>query len=325
MKIDERHLVQVAAIIETGGVTEGAALLGMTQSAVSRTISTLEKRIGEPLFISGRRPMQPTPLGEQLGQQGKSILQSSRKAQEIVRSFKSGSSGIVRIGGVPFFMDAVISRMVASFQQIEPGVMVEQSYGNFTDLMAALDAGQIDLAITPTGSAALKSDYEFEPILPARNVLVAGVGHPLLRKRSISTEDIVHYPWIAPLPGSPLVLDMHNILITLDIKEISIRYSGGSLLSVINYLASTDGLALMPLSVAYTFRRENKISIIPLDIPQPERALGLMTKRKPYSNPASRKFMGHLRREFSDLRRLIEKHESSINWEHGPFMSEREK
>ena len=46
MKIDERHLVQLAAVIETGGVTEGAFLLGMTQSAVSRTISMLEKRIG---------------------------------------------------------------------------------------------------------------------------------------------------------------------------------------------------------------------------------------------------------------------------------------
>jgi DNA-binding transcriptional LysR family regulator len=130
---------------------------------------------------------------------------------------------------------------------------------------------------------------------------------------------------VAPLPGSPLVLDLHNILITLGIPEVAIRYAGGSLLSVINYLTATDALALMPFSVAFSFRRENKITVIPLDIPQPERALGVMTKRKPYANPASRKFIGHLRREFSELRRMIEKHDSSIPWAHGPFMTERDR
>lgn len=325
MKIDERHLVQLAAVIETGGVTEGAALLGMTQSAVSRTISTLEKRIGEELFIAGRRPMQPTPLGAQLGQQGKAILSSSRKADEIIRSFKSGSSGRVRLGGVPFFMDAVISPMIASFQRSEPGIMIDQSYGNYPDLMAGLESGQIDLAVTPTGASDLRADYAFEPILSARNVLACSVGHPLVHKRTIAIEDIIHYPWVAPLPGSPLVLDLHNILITLGIPEVSIRYAGGSLLSVINYLTDTDALALMPFSVAFSFRRENKITVIPLDIPQPERALGIMTKRKPYANPASRKFIGHLRREFSELRRMIEKQDSAIPWAHGPFMAERDR
>ncbi len=325
MKIVEAHLVQLAAVIETGGVTEAAAMLGMTQSAVSRTLSILEKRIGEPLFVSGRRPMQPTPLGEQLGQQGKAILASSRKAMEIVRSFKSGSSGRVRIGGVPFFMDAGVSPMIASFQRGEPGIMVYQSYGNYPDLVAELDSGQIDLAVTPTGSVDLRADLHFEPILTARNVLTCGAGHPLVRKRNLATEDIVAYPWIAPLPGSPLVLDLHNILLTLGLAEVSLRYAGGSLLSVVNYLAGTDALAILPHSVVHAFRGENKISIIPLDIPQPERVLGVMTRKKPYSNPAGRKFLGHMRREFAELRRAVEKHEKTIQWVQGPFMGERER
>ncbi len=325
MKIVEHHLVQLAAVIETGGVTEAAAMLGMTQSAVSRTLSILEKRIGEPLFVSGRRPMQSTALGEQLGQQGKSILSSSRKAMEIIRSFKSGSSGRVRIGGVPFFMDAVVSPMIASFQRSEPGIMVHQSYGNYSDLVAELDSGQIDLAVTPTGSVDLSAAHHFEPILPARNVLACGAGHPLVRKRSLATEDIVNYPWVAPLPGSPLVLDLHNILLTLGLAEVSVRYAGGSLLSVMNYLAGTDALTILPLSVAYAFRGESKISIIPLDIPQPERALGIMTRKKPYSNPAGRKFLGHLRREFAELRHVIEKYERTFRWAHGPFMADRDR
>jgi DNA-binding transcriptional LysR family regulator len=323
MKIVESHLVQLAAVIETGGVTEAAAMLGMTQSAISRTISVLEKRVGEPLFVTGRRPMQPTPLGEQLGQQGRAILASSRKAMEIIRSFKSGSSGRVRIGGVPFFMDAIVSSMIASFQRDEPGIMVQQSYGNYPDLVAELDSGVIDLAITPTGTVDLRADLVFEPILPARNVLACGAGHPLVRKHTLVIDDIVNYPWVAPLPGSPLVLDLHNILLTLGLSEVSLRYAGGSLLSVVNYLSGTNALAILPHSVAYAFRGESKISVIPLDIPQPERALGIMTRKKPYSNPAGRKFLGHLRREFSELRRAVQQHESTIRWVPGPFMGDR--
>ena len=66
MKIDERHLVQLAAVVKAGGVTEGAALLGLSQPAISRTIAMLERRLGEPLFVKGRRPLQPTPLGRAL-------------------------------------------------------------------------------------------------------------------------------------------------------------------------------------------------------------------------------------------------------------------
>ena len=45
MKLDERHLIQLAAVVQTGSVTEGAELLGMTQPAVSRTLTAARGRL----------------------------------------------------------------------------------------------------------------------------------------------------------------------------------------------------------------------------------------------------------------------------------------
>lgn len=325
MKIDERHLVQLSAVIESGSVTEGAAMLGMAQSAVSRTLSLLEKRVGGPLFLPGKRPLQPTALGRQLGVHGNAILSASRKASETVQSFQSGSAGRIRVGGVPFFMDAVISTMIASFQKQEPDILLDQSYGNTPDLMAGLAANQIDLAVTPIGSPDLPASLVFEALVPGRNVIACAVGHPLLRKRRLTVSDIITCPWVAPLPGSPLMLDLHNILLTLGLDEVAIRYSGGSLMSVINYLCTTQALAILPHSVVYSVRRENKISILPLEIPQPERTLGILTRRAERNDAGLRKFANHLLRDFTDLRAGLERHEQSITWNRGPFFADAER
>lgn len=217
-------------------------------------------------------------------------------------------------------MDAVISQMIGAFQLRERDINVEQSYGNLPDLLNELDSSQIDMAVAPIGSSDLKSDLKFHPILRGRNVITCTVGHPLLRKRRLTIADIMSYPWVAPLPGSPLVLDLHNILITLGISELSIRYSGGSLLSVINYVAATDALAILPHSVVYSFKGADKISILPVDIPQPERTLGIISKKRNLPNPACQKLHDHILHEFADLKKVIERHEKSICWGQGPFL-----
>lgn len=89
MKFEERHLAQLAAVVEAGGVTEGAALVGLSQPAVSRTLSTMEKRLGEPLFLAGRRPLIPTLIGLQLAAHCKVILEASRKASELPKTFSA--------------------------------------------------------------------------------------------------------------------------------------------------------------------------------------------------------------------------------------------
>ena len=57
MKLDSEHLVILAAVLDGGGVVEGAASIGKSQPSVSRTLALLEARIGEPLFDRTRRPL----------------------------------------------------------------------------------------------------------------------------------------------------------------------------------------------------------------------------------------------------------------------------
>lgn len=314
MKLNERHLIQLAAVLDAGGVSEGAAMLGLTQPAVSRSLAMLEARVGEPLFVKGRRPLQATPLGKQLATHGRTMLAASRKASDAVMGYLRGTAGMVRVGGVPFFMDAMISHMIADFQNREPDITVQQSYGNYADLAAALKADQVDLGIVPLGLTEVDPNYVFTEILPGRNIVACRVGHPLLRKPRLVTSDLVDYPWVAPLPGSPLMADLQMILTTIGLSELNIRYGGGSLMSVMNYMADTNALAVLPHSVVFAQRKENRIVVLPLDIPQPSRSLGILRLAHGGHVQAVDRFAAFVVAAFDDLRHLIKRHESAIVW-----------
>jgi DNA-binding transcriptional LysR family regulator len=314
MKFAESHLAQLAAVVEQGGVTEGAATLGLSQPAVSRTLSAMEKRLGEPLFQPGRRPLVPTSIGRQLAAHGQVILEASRKASETVLALRRGSAGTVRIAGVPFFMDAWISRMIGEFQALNPDVRVDQSYGNVPDLQAGVRAHQFDLAICPLGVVEAGSGLDFVEILPGRNIIACRTGHPLLKRRRISADDLIAQNWIAPLPGSPLLADLHAILLSIGMSEVAVRYSGGSLMSVLHYLEVTDALAVLPHSVVFAFRKSRAVTVLPVKIPQPDRSLGILRMAGGARLPAAERLAAHIAGGFRDLRALIQRHENAVVW-----------
>lgn len=143
--------MQLAAVLDAGGVSEGAAMLGPTQPAVSRSLAMLEARVGAPLFLKGRRPLQATPLAAQLAAQGRIIIAASRQASNAAQGFVKGTHGSVRIGGVPFFMDAIISRMIGEFQMQEPQITVQQSYMNLPEVWPRWRAGRSTSASSRSG------------------------------------------------------------------------------------------------------------------------------------------------------------------------------
>ena len=314
MKLSETHLIQLSAVVDSGSVSKGAAALGLSQPALSRSLAQLEARLGKPLFIRGRRPLQPTPLAMQLAAHGRLIRIESRRAAEAVQSLLRGTRGLVRVRGVPFFMDAMVSRIIAGFQNQHPNVMFEQSYGNLAEVSAGLLSDQLDLGIVPLGTSGEPDGLLFEPILAARNVVCCRAGHRLVNTKRLNLGELALYPWIAPLPGSPLLADLFAIRSTLGEVDLNIRYSGGSLLSVMNYMAETDALAVMPYSVYFAERKQNQLAVLPVDIPQPQRNLGILRHGGGTPNPAAMAFASFVSDAFNSMKLLIQRHENAVVW-----------
>ena len=314
MKIDERHLAQLAAVVEAGGVTAGAARLHLTQPAVSRTLAALERRVGEPLFVRGRRPLRPTLLGASLAAHGARILAASRLASETLERHRRGDAGVVRVGGTPFFMDALVGPMIARFQREAPDVRVEQGHGYTEELVRLVRDDRLDLALCPVDLLDPVSELRFVELLPGRNVVACRTDHPLLAARPAAGAALLAHPWVAPPPGSPLYADLRRLLQTLGASEVDIRLSGGSLGSVVSYLGASDALAILPHSVVFAYRRDGPITALPIDVEHPPRTLGLLHPADGAQAPAAARFCRHVEREFGELRHLIARHERAVVW-----------
>lgn len=314
MKIDPRHLEIVAAIVDHGGLTEGAAAVGRSQPSVSRTIAMIEARIGAALFEKNRRPLVPTEICLSLATEGRRVASAGATAAAVIQTYRTGHKGVVRIGGTPVFMDGVISTLIAEFQLGFPQVRIEQSYGYADELMHHLSAGTLDLAICPLNVDAVPEAFDFTPVMPGRNVIACGVTHPLLRKRALRLADIAPYPWIAPAATSPLYEDMRKVLADIGLNEFKISFSGGTLASTTTILSRSDALTVLPYSVVFMARRQQNLAALSIRIGHPERSLGILTRTGDAERPAVRRFKRFIDAEFRNVSEVIMQQERNVLW-----------
>ncbi len=314
MKVDPRHLEIVAAIVEEGGLTEGALALGKSQPSISRTLSQLESRVGAPLFHPGKRPLQPTDLGLALAEQGKKVREADATASSIVARYRTGHEGLVRVGGTPIFMDGVITAMLAEFQRNTPNVRVDQSYGYSDDLMTRIQNETLDFAVCPLRPEAVPEGFEFQPILPGLNVIACRTGHPLTRKRGLKLEDIARHTWIAPPVDSPLYKDLRRALSSIGVTDFQISFSGGSLASVISVLTGSDALTILPYSVVFLQRKQRILTELPLKIGHPDRTLGILSLDGQGSKPAAHRLQSFVASQFQSLANRIIQDQQNALW-----------
>lgn len=313
MKIQPNHLIAVAAIDELGGLTSAARKLRTSQAALSRLVSDLEARLGAALFEKRTRPWRTTALGAALVQEGRVIQGAQQRAAGAIEQFKTGDGGVVRAGGTPFFVDAIISGIVAEFQAMHTRIRVDQSYGYPEELISNILKGAIDIAICPIDILDENLELTFTPLLPARNVVACRNEHPLVGKPIDDPAALLEYPWIAPPPGSPLNQDLRSSLARLKLERFRIAYSGGTLASVVNHLRASNSLAVLPHSVVFAMRGTGGISALRLELVAPPRTLGMLLPNRNQSKVVTN-FADHLNGTFDKLRDQIRRHEEIVVW-----------
>jgi DNA-binding transcriptional LysR family regulator len=312
MKFEPKHLMVLAEIFDSGGFSDAAMSLGTSQPSLSRIVKTLEERIGQPLFLRTRKPLELTPIGESLVDQGRAIRIAAKRASESVDRIRSGDEGELRMGGTPFFLDGFVSGLIAEYQSNRPGMTIRLSHGYTDELTSDLLGDRLDIALCPVDFLDPKLDLKFTPLIDGRNVIACRVGHPLRSVKNLSPDNLLEFPWIAPPPLSPLNADLKNVLASANATYINVIASGGGLGTVVNYLVHTDCLTILPHTVVFSLRRKGSLSALPIEIKHPNRSLGLLTINRRDVSPLIEGLTRHLQARVAEMLRQIQRHEAKV-------------
>jgi DNA-binding transcriptional LysR family regulator len=104
---------------------KAAAELGVTPSAISQAVRTLEARIGAALFIRTTRSVGLTEAGERFLSRAKPAFEELVAASEVARDLGQRPAGLLRLSVPRAVVPILLEPLIASFCQAYPEVEVE--------------------------------------------------------------------------------------------------------------------------------------------------------------------------------------------------------
>lgn len=196
-----------------GSVTEAARHLHMSQPAVSQQLQALEQLAGRRLFRRLPRGVEPTPAGRELAEQVGGHLDAveeawgqwlGRMAHDEADAMRGAS---VYLGGPSEFIAGRVLPALAPL--MSAGVRMRVTVGDDAQVVAALDARELDLAVltAPIDRTWLSVEplAREEFVLVASPDMVAELGGPLGRPGPRLARKLEQLPLLAYAEELPLV------------------------------------------------------------------------------------------------------------------------
>ena len=190
-----------------GSFTRAAALLGLSQPAVTSQIRTLERQLGRPLFLRQARGVTPTTIGDELAHKAAPHLDALVEIAETGLDEESSLRSLHLAGPPEFTAERALPALTELTGDDGQGLALRVSFGNADEVLEGLAAGHHDLAIStarPRGALLTAT-----PLCDEEHVLVAApqwterIDTGKLRRKGAST--LENLPVVEVHESLPLV------------------------------------------------------------------------------------------------------------------------
>ncbi|MDJ0858837.1 MAG: LysR family transcriptional regulator [Dinoroseobacter sp.] len=121
-----------ATVVDQGGFTDAAKKMGISKSAVSKHVSSLEARLGARLLNRTTRRVSPTEIGLAYYDRARRVLNDAGEADALVSAMQSEPSGLLRISVATDFgvnhLSPILSRFLHQFPEIQINMVLNNRY-----------------------------------------------------------------------------------------------------------------------------------------------------------------------------------------------------
>jgi DNA-binding transcriptional LysR family regulator len=183
-----------------GSLAGAARALSYTQPAVAHHVAELEREAGTPLVVRHGRGVRLTDAGAALAAHADAILSRLAAAQEEVAAIAGLDAGRVRIAAYPTAAATLVPPALAALREEHPAIAVSLQELEPPEALAAIRAGDVDLAVT--------FRYAEANEVPERDLVSAALGedpidivvpadHPAAAAREHRLSDLAGETWVA--------------------------------------------------------------------------------------------------------------------------------
>ncbi|MBC9717694.1 LysR family transcriptional regulator [Streptomyces sp. TRM66268-LWL] len=189
MNVELRHLRALTAIGDEGTITGAAAVLHISQPALSRTLEQLESRVGVRLVERTTRRLALTDAGQRLYERAQLIL------HQVDDALAEAVAGVrpLRVGFAWAALGERTVPVLRAWREAHPGTPIEVH--RRADPEAALRRGEIDAALLradPDPGAGLA----VQPLYRERRLAALPDSDPLAAEPVVRLGDLVERPMV---------------------------------------------------------------------------------------------------------------------------------
>jgi DNA-binding transcriptional LysR family regulator len=283
-----RHLQLLVALDDLRNLGKVATSLHVSQPAVSLALGELERGLGFKLFERSARGVNPNAYGECLIRQARVVLASLAQARDELHALLTGASGKCTLGALPAMTPSMVPLALARLKQSTPGTTVAVIEGPMETLLPQLRRGAIDLIVGRLANPREGTDdLQEKALFNGSSTLVVDARHPLARRRRLRWQDLEGFPWVLPpvgsLPRDPLeaAFQQHGMAMPANAIETL------STPVIFNYLRATEAIGLLSRVVAHHYRGLGQLAVLPLELPDVMRPIGLTWRRDAALSPST--------------------------------------
>ena len=183
-----------AVVHQNFNVSAAAEALYTSQPGVSKQIQLLENELGVKLFARmGKRITGMTAAGEQVYNFAQRVVRDVENIRKMGQQFSRGDCGNLVIATTHTQARYMLPTGIKRFTEHYPRVRLQLRQGNPSQIAEMLATGGADVAIA-TETISSYNGLVALPCYQWNRIVVAPIGHPILKERPLTLERIAAYP-----------------------------------------------------------------------------------------------------------------------------------
>lgn len=175
--------------------SEASKQLFISQSAVSQSIKTLEKKLGISLFIRSTKKVQLTPEGETLLRHIEPAMNLIKRGENQIMEASKLGGGQLRIGASDTICRYYLVPFLNKFHKTHPNVHIKVTNQTSTKCVDLLEMGQVDLIVTNYPNSRLNHGEHVREIHTFKDCFIASASYyEELKDKNLHLKDLLSYP-----------------------------------------------------------------------------------------------------------------------------------